>query len=98
MARNGAQMSSPDRREENKKKRTERPHRLGRRLDPRNTILLLKGAVCLALGLVLLQAVGLGWIPAAHPLANAALAGAVLANGLGTVYFLGYLYVVWFRR
>ncbi len=74
------------------------PRGPGRRLDPRNTILLVKGAVCLAVGLVLLQAVGRGWIPAAHPLANAALAGAVLANGLGTIYFLRYLYVIWFRR
>ena len=96
-------MASPDRHRQNRhrqnrEKEADRPHRLGRRLDPRNTVLLLKGALCLALGLVLLQAVGLGWIPAAHPLANAALAGAVLANGLGTIYFLRYLYVVWFRR
>ncbi len=88
-------MVSPDEREE---KKAEHPRKEGRRLDPRNTILLLKGAVCLALGLVLLQVVGLGWIPATHPLANAALAGAVLANGLGTVYFLRYLYIIWFRR
>ncbi len=88
-------MASSDRREQSG---PYRPRGLGRRLDPRNTILLLKGAVCLALGLALLQAVGLGWIPAAHPLANAALAGAILANGLGTIYFLRYLYVIWFRR
>ena len=72
--------------------------RLGRRLDPRNTLLLLKGAVCLALGLVLLQAVGLGWIPGEHPLANAALLGAILANAAGTVYFLRYLWIICVRR
>ncbi len=71
---------------------------LGRRLDPRNTLLLLKGAVCLALGLVLLQAVGLGWIPGEHPLANAALMGAILANAAGTLYFLRYLWIIWVRR
>ncbi len=68
-----------------------------RRLTPQRTSLLLKGALALGFGILLLQSVGLGWIAAEHPLAKAVLAASIVANLTGTWYFLRYLWQIWHR-
>ncbi|RMF12068.1 MAG: hypothetical protein D6757_10185 [Alphaproteobacteria bacterium] len=69
-----------------------------KRLTPQRTALLLKGALWLGCGILLLQSVALGWIAADHPLAKAVLAGSILANLAGTWYFLRYLWQIWRRH
>ncbi len=67
------------------------------RLTPQRTTLLLRGALWLGCGILLLQSVGLGWIDPDHPLAKAVLAGSILSNLAGTWYFLRYLWQIWRR-
>jgi len=65
-------------------------------LTPRGMRDLVRGSVSLLIGVLILVAVGSGWLGGAQAImVKVALGGAVIANVAGTFFFLRYLMRVW---
>lgn len=65
-------------------------------LTPRGMQDLVRGSISLLVGVLILVAVGSGWLGGPNSfIVKLALGGAIIANIAGTVFFLRYLMRVW---